>query len=168
MLSTVGYERSSLNDFIETLKIAKVEVLIDVRERAQSRRRGFSKTALAEALDEAGMEYLHFRELGDPKEGREAARAGEFTKFRRIYANVLKRTNAKRAIAEIIDIVGVQNVCLLCYERDPMTCHRKIITDKIEKSAGIKAKHLGVTSIESPSRPKRRVLHTRESIAAQI
>jgi uncharacterized protein (DUF488 family) len=73
MLATIGYERSSLADFVATLVHSEIEILIDIRDRAQSRMRGFSKSALSEALKEAGIGYVHFRQLGDPKEGRDAA-----------------------------------------------------------------------------------------------
>lgn len=168
MLSTIGYEGADLSDFIRTLTISKVQILIDVRERAQSRRKGFSKSALADALADAGIDYLHLRELGDPKEGRDAARSGNFKKFRRIYSSVLKGRDAKLAISKIIEIVDQQNACLLCYERDPKTCHRKMITDKIESIEKIKAKHLGVPKLGASAIQKGRMLYTSEGIAAQV
>ena len=51
---TIGYEGATLCDFLATLQLAGVQSVLDVREVAQSRRRGFSKTALAEALKEVG------------------------------------------------------------------------------------------------------------------
>ncbi len=168
MLATVGYEGVSVEEFICELKKADVKILIDVRERAQSRRRGFSKTRLSENLNEAGIEYLHFRELGDPKEGRDAARSGDYREFRRIYRNVLKRKVAQIAMAEIIEIIEGKHTCLMCYERDETTCHRKIITDKIQEKTGIDADHLKVRAIEPPASTKRRVLHLSEGASAQI
>jgi uncharacterized protein (DUF488 family) len=73
-LFTIGYEGASLSDFIVTLQNSGVERLLDVREVAQSRRPGFSKTALSTALAEADIGYTHLRQLGDPKAGRDAAR----------------------------------------------------------------------------------------------
>ena len=168
MLSTIGYEGASLEDFIASLMEANIDILVDVRERAQSRRKGFSKTALAAALENAGIGYLHFRELGDPKEGRDAARAGNLAEFKRIYAKIIRRKAAVEALENITKISKKSNACLLCYERDPFTCHRKIITDTIERTQGIKAKHLGVRPIESSKSPRRRMLHTGEGASAQI
>lgn len=168
MLSTIGYEGASLKDFLASLVAAKVDILIDVRERAQSRRKGFSKTALTEALAVEGIDYLHFRELGDPKEGRDAARSGDTKEFKRIYSNVLRRKAAQNTVSKIIQISKSSNACLLCYERDPFTCHRKIITDKIASNEGIKATHLGVRQIEPPSSPRRRLLHSSEGAAAPV
>jgi len=148
MINTIGYESSELSDFISTLSEAGVDILIDVRDRAQSRKKGFSKTALSEALNNAGIEYLHLRELGDPKEGREAARSGQWAKFYKIYGKVLESEVAKDAMDLILQLSDEKSVCLLCYERDHKTCHRKCITDEIEVRAGKKARHLGVRKFE--------------------
>ncbi len=72
-LATIGYERETQAQVIDRLKQAGVEVLIDVRAVAASGRAGFSKTLLAASLNEAGIDYLHFRQLGTPKPGRDAA-----------------------------------------------------------------------------------------------
>jgi len=144
MLNTVGYEGADLSDFISSLSEAGVNILVDVRDRAQSRKKGFSKTALSEALNVAGIEYLHLRELGDPKEGREAARSGQWDRFHKIYSNVLRSDAAQKAMELIIELSETKSVCLLCYERDHKTCHRKCITDEIEMRVGKKARHLGV------------------------
>ncbi|MEE2691224.1 MAG: DUF488 domain-containing protein [Pseudomonadota bacterium] len=168
MISTIGYEGASLEDFIASLKVACVDIVIDVRERAQSRRAGFSKNALASALESAGIEYEHFQKLGDPKEGREAARAGDIEKFRRIYSNVIRGGDAVAAIDEIIEIASSMHACLLCYERDPVSCHRKMITDIIEKKDGIKPIHLGVRKFEPLKSGRRRVLHTREGTTSPL
>ncbi len=144
MLNTIGYEGASLDDFLDTLQAAEVEVLVDVRDRAQSRKKGFSKTALSNALSERGIRYLHLRVLGDPKEGREAARSGNWKKFDSIYRSVLATVEAKEAIQSILEIVETENACLLCYERDHTTCHRKYISDNIDLQNNKKTRHLGV------------------------
>lgn len=144
MLHTIGYEQAELADFINTLVISKIDILVDVRDRAQSRKRGFSKTALSEALHNAGISYLHLKQLGDPKEGRNAARSGNWKKFDKIYTAVLKTEIAQSAIKEIIDLSKNSNACLLCYERDHKTCHRKYISDEIDLRTSTKTKHLGV------------------------
>ena len=144
MLNTIGYEGADISDFVSTLTEAQIHVLIDVRDRAQSRKKGFSKTALSEALNEAGIAYVHMKELGDPKEGREAARRGDWEKFDKIYTTVLNSEVAKNAIKLIQDQSRTKNACLLCYERDYKTCHRKYISDEIDSRTGNKTRHLGV------------------------
>lgn len=148
LLTTIGYEGAKLDDFIQTLVLAKVEVLIDIRERAQSRRKGFSKSALETALGAVGIGYLHLRELGDPKPGREAARAGDMVRFRQIYSAVLRTQEAKAALEAIVEVAQGSNACLLCFERDFQDCHRKLVSDKIESRTGRKTRHLGVKRFE--------------------
>lgn len=144
MLTTIGYERSALADFIATLVATKVEVLVDIRDRAQSRVPGFSKTALSDAVREAGLEYLHIPSLGDPKPGRDAARAGNYDAFREIFQEVLNSENGKSALNELKELAKLNHICLMCFERDQRECHRKMVSDYLEESLRIKAVHLGV------------------------
>ena len=69
-LATIGYEGASMESFLRALKEAKVELLVDIRAVASSRRPGFSKNALAANLAEAGIDYLQLRGLGTPSDGR--------------------------------------------------------------------------------------------------
>ncbi|MEQ8406454.1 MAG: DUF488 domain-containing protein [Oceanicaulis sp.] len=149
MLYTIGYEGASLDDFVATLQAAGVQTLADIRERAQSRRKGFSKTALREALASAGIQYVHFRALGDPKEGRDAARSGDWAKFRAVFSTVMKTVEAKTALEEIGARALQESVCLLCYERDHRTCHRKIVSEALEARLDVRATHLGVQRVEA-------------------
>lgn len=98
-LRTIGYEGATLEGFLAALRRSRVSLLIDVRAVAVSRRKGFSKTALAAALAEAGIGYLHLRDLGDPKPGREAARAGRMSEFRAIYSAHLRGAVAQEKAA---------------------------------------------------------------------
>lgn len=168
-LNTIGYEGAALDDFIGTLTRAGVDCLIDIRERAQSRRKGFSKTALSLRLESVGIDYLHLRQLGDPKAGREAARAGDWDAFRTIFGRVIAGVEAQSALLEIEAILKRgSHIALLCYERDHRTCHRKIVSDILEARTGLKARHLGVQTIEPGTRTHRRVLHPGEGATASV
>lgn len=166
MIATIGYEKASLENFIAALLLSDIDVLVDVRDRAQSRRKGFSKTALREALNLEGIEYVHFRELGDPKEGREAARRQDYNLFRKIYETVIKTPKAQEALSSIGLMLKRKSVCLMCYEMDPHICHRSMISDEIERRHGIKTTHLKVVHDLDTQIAKRRMLHTGESTAA--
>ena len=115
-IHTIGYEAADLSDFVRTLLASDVDVLVDLRAVAVSRRKGFSKTALATRMQDAGICYQHFRSLGDPKPGRDAAREGRFADFRRVYSAHLKTDEAKIALKELSELVGQKRVALLCYE----------------------------------------------------
>lgn len=144
MVATIGYERATLADFLATLTTSGIDILVDIRDRAQSRRIGFSKSALRVALEAEGIEYLHLRELGDPKEGREAARRGDFDQFRAIFGQVMETDEALQAIEQLEGLANTKKICLMCFERDQTMCHRKIVADRLEKSLGTKVSHLGV------------------------
>lgn len=166
MLATIGYEKSTPEDFVATLQARQIDILVDIRERAQSRRPGFSKTALSKAVAEAGIEYIHLRELGDPKAGREAARTGMIERFREIFSEVLASESAQMALSTIEGLARGKRICLMCYERDHLHCHRKIVADHLEVSLGCESVHLGVEQREPEKLGKRRMLHTRQSAAA--
>lgn len=141
---TIGYEGASPADLIATLKLAGVRHLMDVRELAQSRRPGFSKKALATALDEAGIKYSHYRQLGDPKEGREAARAGRMEQFRAIFGAHLELPETVAALDEAALVVSATSTALLCFERDPKHCHRALVAKRLSELCSLSVRHLGV------------------------
>ena len=143
-LLTIGYEGASIDDFIATLKLADVEVLIDIRDVPVSRKRGFSKKHLAEILEHAGLDYIHLRDLGDPKPGREAARRGDIEGFERIFRAHLARDAAQEALATAVDIATRSRAALLCFERDHACCHRAIVAEAMTDRKPFKVRHLGV------------------------
>lgn len=168
MLATIGYEKSSLHDFVDTLRSSNIEVLIDIRDRAQSRRPGFSKSALSEALEASGIEYLHLRALGDPKEGRDAARAGKVDEFNRIFQRVMEGQGATEALSVVRNIAETKRVCLMCYEADHQFCHRKIVSDHLESMMLSETIHLTVQRSEPGQTKKRRMLYPRQSASAPV
>lgn len=135
-LATIGYEHATLDDVIGRLKRAGVEIVVDVRAVASSRRAGFSKTLLAASLDEAGVAYVHLRGLGTPKAGRQAARAGRVEEMHRIYRKHLEEPEAQIQLTEATEIASERPAALLCYEADAAGCHRRIVADLIHGRIG--------------------------------
>ena len=146
-LATIGYEGADLQEFIAALQEAHIECVIDVRELPLSRKRGFSKTALRKALESAGIEYVHLKALGDPKPGRDAARAGRFDEFNKIYRKHLSTSDAQKALAHAGVISLTAKSCLLCYEREPKHCHRKVVADSLALSYNADVRHLFVENV---------------------
>ena len=126
-LFTIGYEATTMGEFLDALKSAGVERVIDVRAVANSRRPGFSKTPLRNALAEVGIDYVHLRALGTPPDGRTAARAGRHEDLKRIYAAQLDLPEAIVAAAQMRELAREKPSALLCYERDPGGCHRTLL-----------------------------------------
>src|SRR5512144_2902666 len=117
-LATIGYERPTQPNVIQRLKEAGVEVLIDVRAIAASRRAGFSKRVLQASLHEAGIAYVHLRELGTPKPGRDAARQGRTADTRKIFEAHMAEPAAQLEQAKATEIARDQKAALLCYEAE--------------------------------------------------
>lgn len=128
---TIGYEGTDIDRFMSTLHSAQIAMVVDVRAVAISRKKGFSKTALSARLNAEGIAYRHLSQLGDPKPGRDAARAGRIDAFRRIYTSHLRNTEAQASLAELAQLALSRSVCLLCFERDPKHCHRSIVIDHL-------------------------------------
>jgi uncharacterized protein (DUF488 family) len=142
-LFTVGYEQTPAKAVLDELERSGVKLLVDVRAVAASRRPGFSKTQLAAGLDERGISYLHLRDLGTPKEGRLAARSGDFGKLSRIYQAHLKTAPALEQLDELTALVKKAGpICLLCYERDAHHCHRQWIAEVIDERSQVKVINL--------------------------
>jgi uncharacterized protein (DUF488 family) len=135
-LATIGYEQARLPDVIARVQAAGVALLIDVRAIAASRRPGFSKTLLSGSLAEGGIDYLHLRDLGTPKSGRIAARAGRTAEMAQIFGDHLQTAAAQGALAQAVELSLGRRVCLLCYEADPTCCHRAIVAAEIAARTG--------------------------------
>jgi uncharacterized protein (DUF488 family) len=134
---TIGYENATVGEFVAALEAAKVERVIDIRAVPNSRRPGFSKTPLRNALAEAGIDYVHLRALGTPADGRAAARAGRHDDLVRIYAGQLELPEAMAETAQMLDLAADKPSALLCYERDPLECHRTLLLDSVAGDAEV-------------------------------
>lgn len=127
-LLSIGYEGRSLADVVELLVDNDVDVLVDVRLNAISRKPGLSKTALSDALAAAGIEYLHQRELGNPKDNRAGFRSGSKSSRSRYLRSL--SNGGYSAYASTVDLAKTQRVALFCYEKTHAECHRSCIADK--------------------------------------
>lgn len=142
ILRTIGYEGASLEDLIATLRDAGVECVIDVREAPYSKRKEFSSKALEAALKAAGIGYASLPILGNPKAGREAAKAGRMDDARAILERHLAGPEAGAALAAVAGRMGREALCLLCFERDPARCHRSRVASALAARAGTGVVHL--------------------------
>lgn len=124
-LWTIGYAGKSLADFLAQLAAAGVEQVVDVRALPLSRKKGFSKTSLAEALAAAGIGYVHVRAAGNPF--RELK--GDPARTLALYAAHLDAH--PEVIAEVEDAVAGKRSALLCYEASAHECHRSVLASRM-------------------------------------
>jgi uncharacterized protein (DUF488 family) len=139
---TIGYEAAGFGAFLAALREAGIRVVLDVRDLPLSRRAGFSKNVLAASLAEAGIEYVHLKALGTPKEGRLAARRGDHALFWSIVDERMKTPEARLALNRAADIAGQRRAALLCFEADPAQCHRLRVAEDLNKEFGFEVRHL--------------------------
>lgn len=154
-LVTIGYESADPRDFLATLKTLGVTLLLDIRELAMSRRKGFAKTALREGLVSVGIDYQHEPRLGSPRPIRDRLRDdGNYVRFFRDFERYLASQ------ADLLETLAKEmsgTVALLCYERDHTQCHRRAVADALHAITGIKPRHHGV----QPHAQRQAVAHSR-------
>jgi uncharacterized protein (DUF488 family) len=142
-LFTIGYEKATPAAVMGELEHAHVDLVVDTRAVAASRRPGFSKRQLAAGLDEAGIAYLHLQKLGTPAEGRQAARAGDTDTLWRIYDKHIQKREPQQELDELVGLIkSGKRIALLCYCRDPKTCHRSRIVAQVKKRMRVKVEDL--------------------------
>lgn len=135
----LGYEGLSIEEFCADVAARKVSIVVDVRLNALSRKRGFSKNGLREALAEVGVEYLHFPALGNPRENRDGfsvpgSRAGDAA--RGVYRTRLATPGACEGIADIARHATTTLVGVMCFERDQHECHRELVIEEVGAKLG--------------------------------
>ena len=142
-VATIGYQAATVRSFLDALREGGVELLVDVRAVASSRRPGFAKSRLAANLAEEGIGYVHLRGLGTPAEGRAAARAGHHARMREVFAAHLVTPAAQEELQALAELVrGDRRVCLLCFEADPAHCHRSLVAGALGALVPIRVVHL--------------------------
>jgi uncharacterized protein (DUF488 family) len=142
-LYTLGYQGVEVDVYVEKLKSAGVGVVADVRETPWSHKRGFCKNILSSELSKAGIEYIHVKSAGNPKENRRTA-PGPVECLRR-YRVYLDENPA--GLVDLIEVVTAaasrnQTVCLTCFEKDVSDCHRSILVDAMSRQIKIHPVHL--------------------------
>ena len=142
-LITIGYEGREIDLFIDCLKQQNISRLIDIREIPISRKRGFSKSALRERLEDENIKYVHIRALGSPSFIRKKLRSDQnYHDFFEAYSIYLSRN--MEAIDRLYQYISDGINCIMCYEFSERYCHRSIVAHKIKEYSGngLKIRHL--------------------------
>ena len=136
-LGSVGYELHKDHiAFAHHVRAAGVERLIDVRELPISRRRGYAKSALGQAMASVGVEYVHIKALGNPKPFRDMYKAGKVEEGQRCYEKHLLGEQ-RAALEGLIPLLREKRCALMCVEHNPATCHRTVILDALRSELGV-------------------------------
>jgi uncharacterized protein (DUF488 family) len=154
-LRTIGVYGFDQAAFLRTLAEAKVDLLLDVRQRRGVRGSEYAwanAQRLQAALTEAGIGYSHLKELAPTTEMRqlqyaEDEKRGEGKRSR----TVLAPAYVERYTEEVLDRVdldpvvrwiGSSSAALLCVERDPEACHRSLVAERLQRDHGFEVEHL--------------------------
>ena len=124
---TIGYERLLPPQLVAELAAARVERVLDVRFRPQSRRPGMSKTRLGHLLEAHGIAYEHRRALGTPPDLRHDFHAGRIAQARAGYRAYVEANSAEALDLLAHDVEHGPRTALLCLEEDPAGCHRRVL-----------------------------------------
>jgi uncharacterized protein (DUF488 family) len=140
-LFTIGYQQHSLDSLVQSLSENGIQVLMDVRQNASSRKAGFSKARLGDAITGAGITYVHRPDLGTPSSIRAIyRRSGNVSEALAAYEQYI--SSNLDAIQALVKVARTKRVCLLCLETDHDMCHRGVIARKLCEMTKWKAIHL--------------------------
>jgi uncharacterized protein (DUF488 family) len=135
-ITTIGYEGRTVDELIGDLADAHVKVLVDVRLTPLSRKPGLSKKGLAARLRDAGIDYVHLPDLGNPRDNRAGFRRGDATAVAR-YRAVIRTPEGQAALEQLIRLATHRRVALMCFEHDPAECHRSMVADALAAAGAI-------------------------------
>jgi uncharacterized protein (DUF488 family) len=137
---TIGYEGRTFDGLLGILRERGVRRVVDVRDRPISLAPGFSLGPLKRNLESAGFAYREIPDLGCSAESRRRFReTGDLERFVADYRQKLERE--PRAYALLRRMVAQENSVVLCLERDPLRCHRRVLAERLE-SEGFRVHHL--------------------------
>lgn len=133
---TIGYGGRTIFEFLEILSNYGIQIVVDVRRWNKSIKiQEFSGDNLKKALEVMGISYYWFPELGGYRKfGVDVDDYGIASCFKsegfRAYATyVTTRIDIKLILNKTVDIVSTKRSVILCRERLPWRCHRKILSD---------------------------------------
>jgi hypothetical protein len=129
---TIGYQGKSLEEYINCLINEDIKILLDVRKNPISRKYGFSKATLKNALKSVGIEYRHLPELGIPGEKRmDLVDIEDYNRLFDLYEKEI--LSNRHDFLEMIYQLSLENerVALTCFEKSPGYCHRTRIARTI-------------------------------------
>jgi len=130
-LYTIGHSNRSLDELVTMLKQAGVKVLVDVRAEPRSRHNPqFNEDSLRAACTRSDITY-HWagRQLGGLRTGRQDSPHTALDEGRRSFADYMDTAPFQKGAAQLLNMVAREPTAILCAEREPVHCHRSLISD---------------------------------------
>jgi uncharacterized protein (DUF488 family) len=130
---TVGHSNRSSAELVLLLLELGIERLVDVRRYPGSRRHPhFAREALSRSLAEHGIGYEHEPDLGGQRTPSAASRHAVLEPAFAGYAEHMESDAFRCAVERVLS--AEMHVALMCAERDPMHCHRRLLSDYLVAS----------------------------------
>ncbi len=135
-LFTAGYAGCDPRSFLAKIRRHEVEVVVDVRQNPVSRKKGFSRAALASFLSAHAVEYVHEPELGVPAELRARLRSGEQDLAAYLASFRQHLDGHEVALGRVYARALAKRCCLVCLESRSEECHRSVVADTLVSRNG--------------------------------
>lgn len=135
LVYTVGYGGRRLSELVEILELNHVEVVVDVRRWNKSKLLDFSGNNLERVLGERGISYLWvpvlggYRKFGVDTDDLGIAKCFKSEGFRAYATYITTRKDVKPHLDKLVEIALQKTTAILCKEKYPWLCHRKILSD---------------------------------------
>ena len=148
-INAIGYEGDTIEQFLARLLQNEIELVIDVRANPSSMKSGFSKSDLPKHLSEVGIKYVHFSALGIPSHIRKEITG--ITELLDYYDNhILTVASVQKAAKQVSELCRQFNSTIMCFEANPLQCHRSRLAKYICKNYGLQINYIP-SSVESDS-----------------
>lgn len=131
---TIGHSTRSIPEFGALLGECEIELVADVRSIPRSRTNPqFNLDALPLSLEEFGIGYQHFPELGGLRHHPRGAPPSPNTFWRndsfRNYADYAATDAFRAGLARLRELASRERCAIMCSEAVWWRCHRRIISD---------------------------------------
>ncbi|MBD3675637.1 MAG: DUF488 domain-containing protein [Planctomycetaceae bacterium] len=140
---TAGYEKMSIDAFLNRLIDNGIRRIIDVRNNPIARRYGFHKSSLARLAGYLDIDYVHIPELGI-----ESSRRRNLTvqkDYERLFDEYEEDTIRVQSdsVNRTARLVGEKASVLICMEADPSCCHRSRLANAVSEQTELPIYDLG-------------------------
>jgi uncharacterized protein (DUF488 family) len=143
-LYTTGYSGHDVDSFVRLLRRHDISVVVDIRRNPVSRKKGFSRTALSQVLEKAGLKYVHVKELGVPQPLRHQYRDGDCNLADYLCGFREYLQGQTDPLEKVYNLATNDRCCLVCVEACHKECHRSVVAEEVATHNGhtVKIVHL--------------------------
>jgi uncharacterized protein (DUF488 family) len=131
-LFTIGFTKTTAEDFFERLKRSGANAIVDVRLNNVSQLAGFAKRDDLKYFANAicGIEYRHLPKMAPTKDILDKYKkdGGDWFEYERKFLDLMQARHI-----ENLDKKALDGGCLLCSEDKPHHCHRRLVAEYLKR-----------------------------------